>query len=198
MAVNLLFATPIYDSHEKDDALDKEIDEVIAAIKKEDGFGNPWQDGVKTSFKYDSANDIEKYGMAKLKDVVLKHTMAYAAIMEMQQGVEFEIKDAWVNLYDHKDYQHFHTHPNADLCFVYYHKAPENSGNLMFEAPDLAHQMSKFLVKCGQLNVQQRVGIRPENGKVVMFPAFLRHAVMQNETNEQRVSIAVNLLIKNS
>jgi uncharacterized protein (TIGR02466 family) len=79
---------------------------------------------------------------------------------------------------------------------VYYHKAPPESGDLIFEAPDLAHQMSNFLVKCGHFNVQQRAGVRPENGKVVMFPAFLRHAVMQNETHEQRISIAVNLSIK--
>jgi uncharacterized protein (TIGR02466 family) len=196
MSVNLLFSTPIYDSFEQDEELDKEIDVVFEKIKKENCLSNPWQDGVKTSFKYESANDIEKYGMTKFRDVVLKHTMAYASIMEMKPGLNFEIKDSWLNVYDYKDYQHFHTHPNADISFVYYHKAPENSGNLMFEAPDLAHQMSNFLVNCGHFNVQQRVGIKPSKGKIVMFPAFLRHAVMQNETNETRVSLAVNIKIR--
>ena len=70
---------------------------------------------------------------------------------------------------------HDHAHLSK-LSAVAYLQAEENSGDLFF-------QMSGF----------KDLFIKPEVGKMVIFPPNLRHGVHENKTTQERISFAFNL-----
>lgn len=70
-------------------------------------------------------------------------------------------------LHDHKS--------GAFLSGVYYIKVPENSGNIVFQVDS----ESKEIIS--------------EEGKMILFPPSLKHQVHENQSNEDRISLAFNL-----
>jgi hypothetical protein len=70
---------------------------------------------------------------------------------------------------------------------VYYIKATGNEGNLRLINP-LTYD--KFVV---DLNFE----ITPITGKLILFPGWLKHQVLQNNSNNERISLAFNLELFN-
>jgi hypothetical protein len=70
---------------------------------------------------------------------------------------------------------------------VYYIKATGNEGNLRLINP-LTHD--KFV---GDLDFE----ITPITGKLVLFPGWLKHQVLQNNSTNERISLAFNLELFN-
>ena len=70
-----------------------------------------------------------------------------------------------------------HAHDDFDevLSAVYYVRAPDDSGNLVFYVQD------------------EQLTITPEEGHYVMFPPELKHEVTPNQSQETRLSVGINL-----
>lgn len=73
---------------------------------------------------------------------------------------------------------HSHTGEREGISFVYYVKAPEDSGNLVFNF-DVA---GKNLC----------ASIEPEVGKLVLFPTWIPHYTSRNVSEDTRISISGN------
>lgn len=105
------------------------------------------------------------------------------------------ITGCWANINPPGAHHPTHNHPNNYLSGVYYVAVPGRGTDLIFQDP----RPSLIAPWTGKLNrftanaaVQQ-----PQPGRMVMFPAWLRHHVPSNEGPSERISISFNLMFTN-
>ena len=86
-----------------------------------------------------------------------------------------------------------HTLPNNYLSAAYYVKAPKNCGKIKFLNPvEIAKERYPKLEQATEFN-QNGVEIEPEEGDLLLFPAYLMHGVNRNQTDEDRIVISFNV-----
>lgn len=107
---------------------------------------------------------------------------------------DFLITGCWANINPvgaaHKEHQH----PNNFLSGVYYVKAGEGGNRIEFADP---RPQAHFLMPQVKLNNGYNSGktmITIQPGVIVLFPSWLRHSVPANHSQEERISIAFNLM----
>lgn len=89
-----------------------------------------------------------------------------------------------------------HQHGNSTISGAYYVKAPENAGDIIFYDPRPAPVYSHpNALSPNSLNAQVN-GISPREGALVLFPSYLDHSVNENMSNEERIVISFNIIIK--
>jgi hypothetical protein len=77
-------------------------------------------------------------------------------------------------IYGEGDYAIPHHHLPSFFSFVYFVKVSENSSPLMFSASSTY--------------------IKPENGKLILFPSHLKHYVPEQIGCDERITISGNIL----
>ena len=104
---------------------------------------------------------------------------------------------AWVNINKPGDCNTKHNHPGDDLAGVLWIKTPENSGNLVFESPhhfnsfrEIASYTEEFK---NSNNYFQTYYFSPIEGRMLVFPSHLQHEVLENKSNEDRISVSFNI-----
>jgi len=107
------------------------------------------------------------------------------------------ISNSWININQKNTYNSLHDHPQCYYSFVYYAKVPLNSGNINFYHPadTMSHTWpSQYFVEDRDMedSVCYKIWKEPVNGLLVMFPSWLKHSVDMNQSNEDRISIAIN------
>ena len=93
----------------------------------------------------------------------------------------------WFNINKKNDSNSSHFHPFSVYSGVYYLKAPENCGNIIFEAPnlDLLHYYNN-----GEGGIYS---LPPVENTLYVFPSWLKHFVQPNQNEEEdRISISFN------
>ena len=108
------------------------------------------------------------------------------------------IGNMWANINPPGGYNRPHLHPNSHFSGVYYIKAPENSGQIVFNEPRSGAHMVMPRRKEGQppSHLWREVRVDPLEGRIIMFPAWLWHCVEPNESNDIRISVSFNFLQK--
>jgi uncharacterized protein (TIGR02466 family) len=91
-----------------------------------------------------------------------------------------------------------HHHVNlSTLVGVYYVDVPKNSGDILLHDPRGALPWSNlgFNPDDPIANKSSRCyhRIKPQNGLLVLFPSFLIHSVETNLSNQNRISIVINV-----
>jgi len=110
---------------------------------------------------------------------------------------DLEIGNFWFNINRKGDYNISHDHQKCILSAVYYIQVQEeNTGNLIIERSD----NSQFFLgkyrnksKFSSLNLS----INPEESYCYIFPAWTKHSVDRNESNTDRISLALNFVESN-
>lgn len=97
----------------------------------------------------------------------------------------------WININPEHSYNVLHSHPKADLSVVYYAQVAQDSGELMLMRNDGAIHTDLFTKQPNGL----RMGVKPIVGRFYAFPSHLLHSVMNNQSKEDRISIAYNMTI---
>jgi uncharacterized protein (TIGR02466 family) len=101
---------------------------------------------------------------------------------------------AWVNISPPGASNQIHYHANCHFSGVYYIslKAPE-CGSIYFRDPRIASRM--FTSPITQQNdfTAEEVRMRPEEGRMYIFPGWLEHGVEINESDQDRISISFNV-----
>ena len=112
--------------------------------------------------------------------------------------------EMWANVSAQHASNQLHTHPGAYWSAVYYVEDgyrgsadPALGGELVLMDPRMPMVMMampnlRMVGPGGKPNEPQLV-MRPNSGRIVMFPAWLSHGVMPYEGTAERISIAVNL-----
>ena len=84
-------------------------------------------------------------------------------------------------------YAHAHHHGHADLSGVYYYKTTGDDGDLFFQTPNLASTTSVWS------NQPHTISMKPEQGKIILFPGYLMHGIRTNTTPHTRLSVSFNM-----
>ena len=101
---------------------------------------------------------------------------------------EYHISSSWFTKCKKGDYAHIHSHGTNCISGVYYYKTNGKDGDLFFESP-INGIDTNFVF----LHLSEQMIHTPAEGKIVLFPSFLRHGVRKNITNNVRISLSFNL-----
>jgi uncharacterized protein (TIGR02466 family) len=130
-------------------------------------------------------------------------------IFEMVQGIyddlgydpdyEAVCDSMWVNVNPRHAYNRHHTHPHALWSGVYYVQAPDDCGLLYFTDPRPQTQVLTpyFDPRRRHPDTWNEVFYQPQEGRLIVFPAWLVHAVHPNLSREEgeageRISVSFN------
>lgn len=102
---------------------------------------------------------------------------------------------AWVNISPPGASNKVHFHANCHFSGVYYVslKAPE-CGSIFFRDPRVASRMMTYPVDKATDFTAEEILMRPEEGRMYVFPGWLEHGVEENKSDRDRVSISFNVL----
>lgn len=102
---------------------------------------------------------------------------------------------AWVNISPPGASNKIHFHANCHFSGVYYIslKAPE-CGSIFFRDPRIASRMMTYPVDKPTGFTTDEIQMRPEAGRMYVFPGWLEHGVEENRSDQDRVSIGFNVL----
>lgn len=102
---------------------------------------------------------------------------------------------AWVNISPPGASNKVHYHANCHFSGVYYVSLQEpECGSIFFRDPRVASRMLPYPVTRGTEFTADEVRMRPEEGRMYVFPGWLEHGVEVNQSNRDRVSISFNVL----
>ena len=105
------------------------------------------------------------------------------------------ITGCWANINPPGTYHPTHNHPNNYLSGVYYVAVPATGSHLLFQDPRPTTIMPQ-VAKHSRITANASVA-QTQPGRMVIFPAWLRHHVPTNEGTTERISIAFNLMFTN-
>ena len=192
MIRELYFPTPIYVLDIKDQSINEQLEkDILNWYNKDKGINrtnvNGWHS--KTTM-----HEMPEY--KRLTD----------ALYEAQKKIYIEedldsepfLGNMWANVNPKGGMNRAHIHPNSLWSGVYYVKANKNSGHLKIDDPRSTASMSRPRLKEKQhpIRLWRETSFEPKVGRLIMFPAWLVHAVDPNLSDELRISVSFNFMQK--
>ena len=109
-------------------------------------------------------------------DTVLTAAKEYAASILNTHATKLKA-GLWFNVMNSGDKTTMHKHDDDDelLSAVYYVKVTKHSGTLLLDSPPM------------------QIQVTPEAGMFVFFPPNMPHEVTENNSNECRISLGINI-----
>ena len=104
------------------------------------------------------------------------------------------ITGCWANINPPGAYHPTHNHPNNYLSGVYYVAVPESGSRIVFQDP----RPSMIMPRPRQFTrlTANAADAPSKPGRLLIFPAWLRHSVPANDGQTDRISISFNLMFK--
>lgn len=104
------------------------------------------------------------------------------------------MESCWFTVYEEGQYVPSHTHPGSFISGVYYFKAEENCGDIVFKDPigcmkDMMINPSPMKV----MNSYSVLAIKPTTGMMLLFPSWMPHETKPNLSGEDRIIFSFNL-----
>lgn len=136
--------------------------------------------------------NLEEFGDINLR--ILQACERIAESQHYQPNVVLR-HQAWVNISPPGASNKLHYHANCHFSGVYYIslKAPE-CGSIFFRDPRVASRMFTAPITRQTDFTAEEVRMRPEEGRIYIFPGWLEHGVEENRSDQDRVSISFNVL----
>ena len=104
------------------------------------------------------------------------------------------ITGCWANINPPGSSHHAHLHPNNYLSGVYYVAIPPSGSVIQFHDPRPMLIMPK-LTQFTQFTANT-VNVESKEGRLIIFPSWLRHSVPANQDESERISISFDLMFK--
>jgi uncharacterized protein (TIGR02466 family) len=141
--------------------------------------------------------------VAWLKACINKTVVDYFRHLKMNYPIDWTLQ-GWANVNRFGDYHDAHNHPRAYLSGTYYVAVPTSvaardgrrdvrSGCISFYDPRGAANMTAIK---GDPYIEAEHTIQPRAGMILLWPAFLKHFVHPNLSQDLRISISYNVLLK--
>ena len=129
---------------------------------------------------------------------ILTEGLGKSIFTALRPSLGFSI-NYWIMINCPNSYNTSHTHPDAHFSGVVWLKVPEKSGKIKFENP-LTHtsfvEVSSYLDEVkDQTAFYHGMTFSPKVGKMLTFPSALRHEVLLNESDEDRIAVSYNINI---
>ncbi len=114
----------------------------------------------------------------------------------IDKSINFDV-DAWININKPGDYNTKHHHPNCHLSGVLWVKAPEECGRIQFQSPVEFQTYTEVQSYTEEFknsnNYFHTYYFSPIEGRILVFPSHLQHEVLENKSNEDRISVSFNI-----
>jgi uncharacterized protein (TIGR02466 family) len=132
------------------------------------------------------------------EEIAIKQTMEILG----EVMVDYNFKDPhiahlgnyWFNINRKYDYNGMHNHPASNFSACFYLKVPEGKpGNIVFTRMD---QTEHAIPRCNSNGRHGTYYVTAKEDIVVIFPSNMFHHVERNETDEDRISCAINFILK--
>jgi uncharacterized protein (TIGR02466 family) len=184
------FSTPIfaYDLTGSDlETVQSEIASNLEQIRKvASDTSTQWGDSVVTTFN--GTNDIEAYNLIALNNFL------FGAVQEYMNNIRYigapvELVESWFNFYKKDGFQYDHTHPNYRISGTYYYASNGEDGSIRFQNPN--QHVHAHLFPADGVSTES-ISYTPKVGRLLLFPSWLVHRVNMNNTDHERISIAMN------
>ncbi|MBX2836535.1 MAG: 2OG-Fe(II) oxygenase family protein [Gammaproteobacteria bacterium] len=158
---------------------------------------------VTTEYRSQNIFEIDHPALAWLKQCVNKTVIDYLSAQQLDYNVEWTLQ-AWANVNRRGDYHTLHNHPHSYLSGTYYVMVPQqpvsrvqrndlNPAAISFFDPRPQANMTA-IAKDAQVDPEHRV--LPKAGMILLWPSFLHHCVHPNFSEEERLSISFNVILK--
>ena len=171
----------------------KELSKYIYELQKKDPDGvarsnqggwhsKPFNLKDKENAPFKFFIDIQRYVADTFKEYGWKYEPKKVNLTEM-----------WAIINKKNNFNLEHTHPNNYLSAAYYVKAPDNCGSFKVTNPNL---ISRERITVSEKNTefnQNIAQIKPKEGDLLLFPAYLPHSVGMNLSEEDRIVISFNI-----
>lgn len=199
--IESLFVTRLY--HAALSELGKPVDpeELEAscwAIAEEDEAGQDWceENGYPGYTSYASLDDLTWRSpiFKALKKVLDKHVKAFVKDLEFDlDGRKLVLEDLWINILPEGGYHSAHIHPHSVISGTTYVAMPEGASALRYEDPRHARMMATPpRMKEARREQQSFIYAKPVIGDVLLWESWLRHEVLMNQAEEERISVSFN------
>ena len=187
--VKALFATPIYFSELERDFSEQELQFIKS--NKENCIVN---DGQNKTTK--DSYILENEDLKKLKqDLIIRINQYFKIVENSDDKINLYITQSWANFNEPNTGHHEHLHYNSYLSGVLYINAIENLDFIRFI--DSRYTTFQFENKKDYNIFNSGVWDFPVKTKqILIFPSYLRHSVLENLSNHERISLSFNVFIK--
>lgn len=186
-----LFSIPLYSNN-----IDISIKDNKFVSSQKNKFMEPLKNGLLSSDNY-ILNNIQ---LESLKKDILKEVYFYAyEILNIKKEIKLYINNSWVLFHQSNHSAQSHYHLNSFISGVLYFKVPKNSGNIIFHSPHFNYciypRINIPFEKWNMYNTS--IWTFPiQEKQLLIFPSNLFHSVENNLSNETRICLSFNVLMK--
>lgn len=113
---------------------------------------------------------------------------------EFKDELSLKIDNAWININKKHNYNAPHDHSYGLFSGVYYVKAEQCMGDVVFVSPCPAQGIcvNSSIIKTLNPFNNNIFRVTPKTGMLILFPSWIYHYTLPNQTEEDRISIAFN------
>jgi uncharacterized protein (TIGR02466 family) len=198
MPVEYWFPTPIY--YNMIDNMEEVQKELLPLCEDIDFVKISGWDNNSASFSSGKFSDnfLEKY-QPKLFLEQLKHNI-HQYLLQINPNAPVDtydlvIDESWVTRTQRNEFHPTHSHGIYFISGAYYVKTNEQDGNIYFKTPNKLMIHTPFFNKVSGWDT---VLHSPKVGKILLFPAWLEHGVLSNQTDSDRITLSFNIMAKSN
>jgi uncharacterized protein (TIGR02466 family) len=149
-------------------------------------------DTFNTLNRYDMLNDPMFSDLIKnITECVKNFALEHGAKVNNVSPI-----DAWINVAMPGHHQEYHIHTGSHFSVAYYVSAAKDSGNIVFRSFEADTDMFPLPLTLENYTSYKTFSIPPMTGHLVIFRSNLRHMVEKNLSNDPRISISINYILK--
>ncbi len=142
--------------------------------------------------------DLKTPELQDLLNEVSKSLAELHSHFKFRDTLRLAVWEAWININPKGAFNYSHNHPGAVFSCVYYVKSEPDMGNIVFRTPNIMQPftITGEMVTSYDTFTMDEMEIAPRTGSLLIFPAWLVHFVRPNESDQDRISIALNCVLK--
>ena len=173
----------------------KEYSKYIYDLRKEDSKGQKLSNvnGWHSPFFDLSRRETVGYKfLMKIQPYIADVFKSYGWVFNPQK---VKCSGMWAIINKKGNFNTEHIHPNSNLSGAYYVKAPKNCGKFKVINP---HSISrdKFPPRENPNELNRLVAEHEiEEGDLLIFPSYLPHSVLPNQSDDDRIVISFNIFV---
>lgn len=195
MQCDLIFPTPIWKSFEDIDILT--IQDFCTDLKNKSQGRIMTNIGGWQSDEFDH-NQIFESPLQALGEKILDNMKLISNDMGYH-NIEWEIVSLWININGPGGRNSPHTHPGCAFSGCFYVSVPDNSGDIVFYRDSTEIHLMTYWGDATTFTDPTELskvttGYHPTEGMMLIFPSHITHLVQENQSNDNRISIAFNIL----
>ena len=196
MNVQSWFSVPIYQNFVTDknfDSIQEKFKFIFSEIKNKEEFSHFFSGNHLVSGKANfEENLLERYNCDVFYEELNYHIFKYLTLINaFDDSYQYYVRESWMTLTRKTEYALVHSHGYSDISGVYYFQTNQNDGDLIFHTPVLELESSYVFHK-----LHETIKYKPQVGKIILFPGWLKHGTETNMTDSERISISFNIIFK--